>query len=242
LPWTDPKSPRPEAIAAANNWAFVSQSESNGTVTYIYNEGIISYNIDSSTEEFGDFSVIGSTGAADGLRDEVIWDQSKAKLDLNGIVRIQGDLTVGSKNLQINSGGVTYSGKGSFYTDDNPGTGGDGDIEIHSSLLTPLTGDATVDHNSFPINNSIGFIAKDDMKFVQVDVNYPLTLMGSFYATEDIIAEKDHKVAGSLVSTQKVETKEGASIYQVPTLSSNLPPGMPDVKGFVVQPSYWREL
>jgi hypothetical protein len=66
-----------------------------------------------------------------------------------------------------------------------------------------------------------------------------LSLMGAFYAQNKIEVHKPNAIAGALVSNY-FEITQVPSIYQVPTLAENLPPGMPG--GTRWSAFYWKKL
>jgi len=66
---------------------------------------------------------------------------------------------------------------------------------------------------------------------------------GAFYAPNRIICAKQDQIAGTIVANYFDMGGQVPSIYQVPLLAKNLPPGMPGGDPyFFIKTVYWREV
>lgn len=67
-------------------------------------------------------------------------------------------------------------------------------------------------------------------------------MVGAFYAQGTIRSAKQNVIAGTFVSNYFDLGKNVPSVFQVPTLTANLPPAMPGVKEFyTIRILNWRD-
>jgi hypothetical protein len=143
-------------------------------------------------------------------------------LNITGIVKVVGDLQIGAKNSDIR-----YTGSGTIYST--------GNINIDGNLL-PASG------QTFPTTTRLGLIAKGNMNLATGSGSSQLSLAGAFYAQGTIKSAKQNQIAGSLVSNNFDMGTNVPSIYQVPSLTSNMPPAMPgDMRYFTIKARTFRD-
>jgi len=171
------------------------------------------YTLDSDTPSFGPLT--------DAKGNSFQWNQATGTLTLNGVFKVPGNLNLAKK---LNT--VLYSGKGTLYAT--------GDVNIKDCVL-PATA------SSFPTTNSIGIIAGNN---IDMDSNVAqVRHCGAFYAPNRIICTKQDQIAGTIVANYFDMGGQVPSIYQVPLLAKNLPPGMPGGDPyFFIKTVYWREV
>ncbi|MBU4361176.1 pilus assembly PilX N-terminal domain-containing protein [bacterium] len=149
------------------------------------------------------------------------WDQGTQTLKISGIIVIEGDdidFTIGKKKDSIK-----YSGTGTIVSKK--------DISINSHLLAK---------DLFPTTDALGLIAYKNINLV---INSQLNMMGAFYAQEKITSSKQNEIAGTFVSNYFDMSGQVPSIYQVPGLENNLPPGMPGATiTYTMHTSNWHEV
>jgi hypothetical protein len=92
---------------------------------------------------------------------------------------------------------------------------------------------------TFPTDDVMGFISYHDMNIGTGTGASQLDLMGAFYAQQTITNQKQNHLAGAMVSNYFSVTNV-PSIYQVPALVDNLPPGMPGGNTYTIY--VWRAL
>ncbi|MEA2551970.1 MAG: hypothetical protein QOJ65_146 [Fimbriimonadaceae bacterium] len=137
---------------------------------------------------------------------------SPAEINITGIVKVAGNLQLGNpKEL------ITYKGKGTLYAA--------GDMNIDADIM-PASG------LTFPTGTHMGFIALKNMNLATGAGSSHLSMAGAFYAQGQIKSAKQTEVAGTFVSNFFDMGKNVPKIYQVPTLASNMPPGMPGDKHY----------
>ena len=133
-----------------------------------------------------------------------------ARLDITGMIHVDGNLVVGEKNLDI-----TYSGKGTIFAGivgSNTGT-----VDVHSNLLPVGT---------FPITDVLGLMAKVDLNMADGPGDSNLIMAGAFFAGNQALSTKQNQIAGTFVCNYYDMGTNVPKIYQVPALVDNLPPGM----------------
>jgi hypothetical protein len=130
----------------------------------------------------------------------------------------------GKKNTPI-----IYDGKGTLASM--------GSMYINTHVLTK---------DEFPTDDVMGFLSYQDLEIGTGSGASHLDLTGAFFAQQQIVNEKQNMLAGAMVSNY-FSIKNVPSLYQVPALVDNLPPGMPGGRtytAYVWKPvaSTWREL
>jgi len=148
---------------------------------------------------------VADTSYSDGEGNSISWNQDSLELHINGIIYIDSDLTIGKKKEIIE-----YNGKGIIVTT--------GNISFNCDLLT---------NGIFPIDDIIAFIAVKNIYLPEEEGASQLELMGTFYAESTIVVKKTTSVVGSIVSNYFDLGDQVPTIYHVPALATNLPPGLP---------------
>lgn len=157
----------------------------------------------------------------DGLGNSLTVDAA-GNMVIQGIVYVNGDI-----NINRGSGEIRYSGKGTLVST--------GTIWVHTNVL-PSTA-------TFPITHRLGMIARRRLELATGSGDAQLKMAGAFYAQEQIKSAKQNAIAGSFVTSYFSMTNV-PDIYQVPTLSDNLPPGMPGSERIwikTIRVDSWRE-
>jgi len=144
-----------------------------------------------------------------------------AKLTVNGIVKFNGDLQLGSKDS------ISYAGTGTLYAT--------GNMRIDGNIL-PAAG------LIFPNTTSMGFIAKQNMYLASGNGSSQLSMAGAFYAQGTIYSAKQNQIAGTFVANFFDMGNNVPNIYQAPSLPQHMPPGMPGDKNYyTVKVKTWRQ-
>jgi len=138
------------------------------------------------------------------------WNPASGVLEVSGIVRIEGDLDLAKKNVP-----VQYKGTGTLYAT--------GNVAIHDNLLP--TGDYLNTAN--PNVNNLGIIADTDLHIADGPGESQIKVMAALYAENETVIAKQSNIAGAVVANSFDLTNQVPSVWQVPRLSTNLPPGMP---------------
>lgn len=158
---------------------------------------------------------------SDANGNSISWNDITKTLTINGIIRVNGDLDFCSKGSTM-----YYAGKGTIFSK--------GTVKVHGSIM-PKT--------MFPTTDSMGVIAKYDIEFATGSGESQLEGAGAWYAQRKIVSAKQNQFAGTYVSDYFDMGTNVPSIYQVPTLATNLPPGMPGANGVIAaQVVSWRHL
>lgn len=139
----------------------------------------------------------------------------QASLAINGMVQIQGDLQVGSSTGTY-AADVEYSGRGTVYVSGN-GSNADGDVTIDANLLPATT---------FPTGDVLGLVASNSLYLGAGSGGAQLLMAGAFYAETQVVSRKQTQVCGTFVCNYFDMGTNIPRIFQVPTLTENLPPGI----------------
>jgi len=146
----------------------------------------------------------------DGSGNSISWDPTTGALDISGIIRVAGDLDLAKKSYP-----VTYSGTGTLYST--------GSVHLRSDVLP--SGDYL---NVAAVNtHNLGIIADTDMHLATGGGESQIKVMAALYAENETLINKQSNVAGAVVSQAFDLGNQVPSVWQVPILSTNLPPGMP---------------
>jgi hypothetical protein len=155
-----------------------------------------------------------------------------ARLTIEGIVRINGDLSIFTTS-GTNSNGtpkrqrIEFMGSGTLYST--------GSVNIDTTLL-PGEGQL------FPTGSRIGIIARNDINLGTGSGSSQLKMMGAFYAQGTIRSGKQNEIGGTFVANYFDMGTNVPNIFQVPSLRNNLPPGMPGSGSIVfLRMRGWRE-
>jgi hypothetical protein len=125
-------------------------------------------------------------------------------LTTSGIVYVEGDISIASKNNPI-----IYDGKGTLVSTN--------DIHVHGDVL-PKT--------NFPRSDVLGLLARRNIELATGGGDAQLKMALCMYAQCKVVSSKQSEIAGTLVASYYQMTNV-PSIFQVPELVDNLPPGMP---------------
>jgi hypothetical protein len=143
-----------------------------------------------------------------------VFDYSSPKgriaMDGNGNMVIEGIVYIDGGQFNMAPAGakklITYQGKGSVLAT--------GDVTIDVDLLT-------AGPSSYP-QNVIGVMTPGNINFSAAS----LEVMGLFYAETSVTAAKQTDIAGALMSNYFDMGLQVPSIFYVPEIINNLPPGM----------------
>jgi len=144
--------------------------------------------------------------------DYIIFNSTNNTLRMNGQIRIDGKLLFKG---QGNDRTINYSGRAAFLAT--------GDVQIDTDLVSCNNGNPASTAGSFPVNNIIGIMTKENMI---VGSTAQCEIMGAFYAEKKIATSKQTHVMGTFVSNYFDMGTNVPNIYQVPSLADNLPLGM----------------
>lgn len=144
---------------------------------------------------------------ADALGNSITWDQAAEELTIQGIVRVAQDLRLGKQHGNPGSRGFEYQGTGTLYAP--------GEIEIDGPVVP--AGD-------YLTGGNLGLIAGND---VEIDYTAQINVFAAIYAGNLVQVTKQTNIAGAMVSRYFDMGTNVPSVFQVPGLPSNMPPGMP---------------
>jgi hypothetical protein len=158
-----------------------------------------------------------------------IYMDATGNLDISGIVYVTGDIVVKCGQGQANHDPMIFDGCGTLVSE--------GDIFINTHVLSK---------GMFPEDDVLGFIALDDIELGSGPGDAWLNIVGAFFAEDQILNEKQNKVAGALVSNY-FKINQVPDLYHVPSIVDHLPPGMPgsetiNIYTYQIVPGTWREL
>ena len=150
-------------------------------------------------------------------------------LQISGVVYVTGDITIQSGQGTETHTPVIFDGRGTLVSE--------GDIEVSTHVLSAGT---------FPTDDVLGFIAADDIGIGTGQGDAQLSMMGAFFACDQITNQKQNQLAGAMVSNY-FQLDNVPDLFHVPSLVDNLPPGMPggetiNVYTYKVVNGTWREL
>jgi len=132
------------------------------------------------------------------------------KMDGNGLLTIRGIVVV-EGDVEFDKAGsekiIEYTGTGTLVSATNVG--------INCNLITS-------GFSTFPKDDILGVMAADTLTFSTAQIN----VMGIFYAENKGFCEKQTSIAGAVCSSYLDMGNNVPSIYQVPEIVENLPPGM----------------
>ncbi len=138
------------------------------------------------------------------------WNQGSGTLTISGIVRVNSDLDIATKNV-----GVEYDGIGTLYAV--------GDVRIHGHLMPK--------HNYLqtltPNYDNLGIISDQNLDISAGGGETWVKVMAAMYAEEKTTIKKQSRIAGAVVTRWFDMGNNVPRIFQAANLSKNLPPGMP---------------
>lgn len=157
-----------------------------------------------------------------------------------GILTIEGIIWVdnpGGLVIGESGGTIIFDGKGTLVSatyDEEGEPATYADISIHSHLLS---------NGIFPTGDSLGLISDGDINIATGGGDANLNIMGAFYAENKITMAKQTELVGTFVSNYIDMGSHVPSIYQVPELINNIPPGMPGATiTYFMHNSNWHEV
>lgn len=157
----------------------------------------------------------------DAKGNSISWNKATGVLDVKGVVKIVGEIQIGSKDT------IRYTGNGTIYSTTN--------IRIDGNFL-PVAG------QTFPTSARIGLIAKENMYLAAGNGSSQLSMAGAFYAQGKIVSRKQNQIAGTFVANFYDMGTNVPNIYQVPSLPQNMPPAMPGDKNYyTLKTRSWRQ-
>ncbi|OGL42281.1 MAG: hypothetical protein A3C43_07305 [Candidatus Schekmanbacteria bacterium RIFCSPHIGHO2_02_FULL_38_11] len=200
----------------------------------------------SANTSTGDFTITRTD--SNGNQHLMSWTNSSKTLQVKGIVTVDGNLDIGNGTdgaivtyitdpTTIN--GTTTVGSTIFANSDL--TGGSGKVKVHNSVMPSGS-------KSFATSGgeTLGFVAKDKIEIALKDSDSDLTVAAAFFAENEIVSAKKNDVAGTFVSNYINLGIKSPTLFQVPALANNLPPGLPgSTKTVIPQPPKiisWREV
>ena len=133
----------------------------------------------------------------------VSWNNTTKKMTVNGILYIDNNA-----NLNWTTSHITYSGKASFLVT--------GNVQLSKNILTE-SGSVT-----FP-DNILGIMTPNR---IDLGKNAQVSIMGMFYAENEIVVDKQTNVVGTIVSDYFNMGNNVPRIFQVPEAARKLPNGM----------------
>ena len=147
---------------------------------------------------------------------------AEGNVSISGIVMVTGNVTISAGDAGKKGTPLVYDGRGTLVSG--------GNMYINTHVLS---------HDKFPTEDVMGFLSFHDMEIGTGPGASQLNLVGAFYAQQQITNEKQNSIGGAMVSNY-FNVFNVPSIYQVPALVDNLPPGMPG--GNTVWIKVWRRL
>jgi hypothetical protein len=149
---------------------------------------------------------VNSFSHTDGVN-SISWNKGTQHLTIDGVVKIDGDLQIGKTTGSSSQRAISYDGTGTLYVTD--------DVEIVGSV---------VPSGNYIADGNLGIIAGD---VVEIERTSHMNIFAAIYAENEISVSKQSAVAGALVSNYFDLGSNVPAVFQVPSLATNLPPGMP---------------
>lgn len=155
---------------------------------------------DNSYNKSGAMDIGGTSFDVGDGKGHIKYDAATGEMNITGIVYVDGDISFSGGKIH------KYTGSGTLVST--------GNINVDCNVL-PKT--------NFPVTDSLGLIAAHNMT---VGGGAQLSVAAACYAQYQIYIPKQTELAGTCVSSY-FNLKNVPHLYQVPALSSHLPPGMP---------------
>jgi hypothetical protein len=154
---------------------------------------------------------------------------ANGNMTITGIVLFTGNVYIEAGDGSKKSTPIVYDGKGTLASM--------GNMHINTHVITK---------GEFPTDDVLGFLSYQDLEIGTGSGSSQLNLMGAFYAQQQITNSKQNSLVGAMVSNF-FNISNVPSLYQVPSLVDNLPPGLPGGRTFNTYiwrtvASTWREL
>jgi len=201
----------------------------------------------SANTSTGDFTITRTD--SNGNQHSLDWANATKTLRVKGIVTVDGNLDIGDGRKA--GGDITYitdptsingtTTLGSTIFANSDMTGGSGKILVHNSVMPSGS-------KSFATSGgeTLGFVAKDKIEIALKDSDNDLTAAAAFFAENEITAGKKCDVAGTFVSNYINMGQNSPTIFQVPSLANNLPPGLPGFAKVLIEKTpkiiSWKEI
>lgn len=129
---------------------------------------------------------------------------TSGNITISGLVYVTGNINVGPAKANL-----TYDGVGTLVTENSS--------YFHASLM-PV--------GKFATDDTLGIIAAKNIELATGSGDAQLNMAMAMYAQQQIVSSKQNSIAGTMVASY-FSMSNVPSIYQVPALADNLPPGMP---------------
>ncbi len=192
------------------------------------------YNLVSSISSDTESFTIGSKEVPNeyGKINYIDWNQASGILQIGGIICVDNadGLVIGkAREEEEEEETIIFDGKGTLVS-----AYPEADIFIHDHLLS---------NGGFPTEDSLGLISAGDINVATGEWDDHLNIMGAFYAENQITSAKQNEIAGTFVSNYIDMGNQVPSIYQVPELINNIPPGMPGATiTYSIYTNNWHEV
>ena len=165
------------------------------------------FRIDADTASF--------TIGPDAKGNRIQWNTSTNTLTINGVINFQqtsgsGDFHLGGKKTGTVPN-VNYTGRGTMYIG---GTGGD--AHIHTNVV-PV--------GQYLTNDTLGFIAKNNLGLADGSGDAQLSIFGIFRAGNTISSQKQNQIMGCSISEYFNMGTNVPKIAHHPDVAANMPPG-----------------
>lgn len=141
---------------------------------------------------------------------------SDCSVDINcikmesGVLTIKGKVYINGGSLKFSGGTIEYTGSGTILVT--------GDVTIDDSLVTQ--GD-----DSFP-SNVLGIMTPGDIDIGEGPGAAQIDVMGLFFSEGEISTAKQTNLVGTIIANYFNIASQVPSIFQVPEVLNNLPPGI----------------
>ena len=161
------------------------------------------------------------------------WDRTTGEMEIEGIVRVVGDLEFGFREddaINPQDTYISYTGTGTIFADGDLTLIGDVMPQGHYLLERDLN------NNLVASNQNLGLISS---QAINVPVNWtnPVTgelislahlkVMAALFGEDSITLQKQDRFAGAFVTKNIDLGNQVPRVFQVPWLSGMLPPGLP---------------
>ncbi len=171
----------------------------------------------------------------------MIWDEPTDTLFVDGIVKINGTLSIGSSGGGGRGRGGGGRGRG------GGGRGGGGGAALNTVLYEGTgviwsTDDIEINADLYPaghyvedgpdgdslVDGNLGLIASDEIRIDAAAGNRNVQIMATLFAENRVMARVRTNIAGSVVTNALIANRRGGvNIWHVPALGAMSPNGMP---------------
>jgi hypothetical protein len=165
---------------------------------------------------------VGETYTSPGSAKGSLSIDANGNLKVSGIVMVTGDLRISAGHGSLRGEPVVYDGRGTLVSQ--------GDMYVDTHVLSK---------GKFPSDDVLGLLSYQDLAIGSGPGAAQLDIMGAIYAQHQITNQKQNHIAGAMVSNH-FAMQNVPSIYHVPDIVDNLPPGLPG--GATLNFYVWKEL